>query len=231
MSDAVQPGELPFLSRWSKKKTESTDANRDAPSEAGQLSETIPNPSTGEPFGAKNLETPLPEPISPTDSENEPASTPELPSIDSLTHESDFTGFMAKEVDPGLRNQAMKKLFTDPHYQFEQMDKLDIYLDDYSKSEPIPTDVLRRMYQSKSLFLFDDEEKENVASGAAGQIANGTRAADQNPVSTEQIAEADSQVLLDDTPLHTALPSSENTDDGGQLQVEAPLAIMKPSMP
>ena len=73
---------------------------------------------------------------------------------------------MARDVDPALRNQAMKKLFADPHYGFDKMDKLDIYIDDYSKPDPIPLEMLKMLYQSKSLFLFDQEEKEADEMGA-----------------------------------------------------------------
>jgi hypothetical protein len=59
-----------------------------------------------------------------------------------------------------LRNQAMKKLFSNPHYQFAQMDKLDIYIDDYSQPDPIPMEMLRQMNQAKALFLFEDDEDE-----------------------------------------------------------------------
>jgi hypothetical protein len=52
----------------------------------------------------------------------------------------------------------MKKLFADPH--FNVMDGLDIYIDDYSVSEPIPESMLRQMASAKFLKLFDDEEDE-----------------------------------------------------------------------
>ena len=80
-----------------------------------------------------------------------------LPSLDSLTPQSDFSPFMARDVDPQLRNLAMKKLFTDPHYNV--MDRLDIYIDDYSTHPPLSLDVIRQMSISKTLGLFDDEEE------------------------------------------------------------------------
>ena len=169
MNDPVKPADLPFLSRWSKHKTAAvTGATEPVADARGAPTENI-NTSSGAALEAKIPQTPRPEPISSAelDADALPPAKPELPPIDSLTHESDFTGFMAKEVDPGLRNQAMKKLFTNPHYQFEQMDKLDIYIDDYSKPDPIPPEMLRSMYQSKSLFLFDDEEKVDTKEKAA----------------------------------------------------------------
>ncbi len=88
-----------------------------------------------------------------------------LPAIESLTNESDFAPFMNKEVAADMRNQAMKKLFTDPHYNV--MDGLDIYIDDYTKSDPIPLEMLRKMTQSKALFLFEEEEKAEAEAAAA----------------------------------------------------------------
>ena len=39
------------------------------------------------------------------------------------------------------------------------MDGLDIYIDDYSKPDPIPPEMLRRLVQSKMLNLFKAEEE------------------------------------------------------------------------
>ena len=73
-----------------------------------------------------------------------------------LTKDSDFKPFMAQGVDASVRNAAVKKLFTDPH--FNVMDGLDTYIDDYSKSDPIPEAMLRQMTSAKVLGLFADEE-------------------------------------------------------------------------
>jgi hypothetical protein len=53
----------------------------------------------------------------------------------------------------------MKKMFSDPH--FNVMDGLDIYIDDYSKPDPIPLEMLKRMVQSDMLNIFrkDGDEK------------------------------------------------------------------------
>ena len=155
-NSAAKPDGASFLSRWSQRKIEAK-------------SEPTPNVETqkssfGAVPGAKVPETPHPEPTSPV----EPHAKQELPDIATLTHEGDFLPFMAKDVDPGLRNEAMKKLFTDPHYRFEQMDKLDIYIDDYSIENPIPMDILRKMNQAKSLGLFDDEDEEKAPKGVVG---------------------------------------------------------------
>ena len=72
-----------------------------------------------------------------------------------LTRESDYARFVAPGVDAGVKNAALKKLFTDPH--FNLMDGLDTYIDDYGRPDPLPAGMLRQMAQSKSLGLFSDD--------------------------------------------------------------------------
>jgi hypothetical protein len=59
---------------------------------------------------------------------------------------------MKPDVDPTVRQAALKKMFTDPH--FNVMDGLDIYIGDYSKPDPLPPGMLERMAQSDMLGLF-----------------------------------------------------------------------------
>jgi len=98
-----------------------------------------------------------------------------------LTKDSDFKPFMASNVGPEVRNAAMKKLFADPH--FNVMDGLDIYIDDYSISEPIPEAMLRQMTSAKFLKLFDDEEEDE-----AGEKAKSAKSTD-NQESAETAAQ------------------------------------------
>jgi hypothetical protein len=81
--------------------------------------------------------------------------------VQSLTKDSDYTQFMAKEVAPEVKNAAMKKLFADPH--FNVMDRMDIYIDDYGQPDPIPEAMLRQMVGAKFLNLFEDEDPKVVA--------------------------------------------------------------------
>lgn len=117
-----------FLSRWSRRKLASR-AGPDRPA-----AEAIPAP-TGVPPPARVG--------APDVSREEPAEP--LPPVESLTAESDFTPFMRSEVDPGLRRQALRTLFRDP--RFNVMDGLDVYIDDYSKPDPIPPEWLDQLRQ------------------------------------------------------------------------------------
>lgn len=137
-----------FLSRWSRRKVEAKSAPEEAtaaPASSASAVASTPAAGAADLARAETADTPEPKP---------------LPDLETLTSDGDFSPFMAKGVDAATRNQAMKKLFTDPHYGFDKMDKLDIYLDDYSKPDPIPLEMLRNLNQAKRLFLFDDEEKD-----------------------------------------------------------------------
>ena len=86
--------------------------------------------------------------------------TPALPSptledVARLGRDADFSRFVLPGVDEGVKQAAMRKLFSDPH--FNVMDGLDTYIDDYGQPDPIADSVLRRMTQSKFLRLFDEE--------------------------------------------------------------------------
>jgi Protein of unknown function (DUF3306) len=80
---------------------------------------------------------------------------PTLADVAALTAESDFSRFVASGVEPGVKNAALKKLFTDPHFNI--MDGLDTYIDDYGKPDPLPLGMLRQMAQSHALGLFADD--------------------------------------------------------------------------
>src|SRR5436190_16402753 len=114
----------PFLSRWSKRKH--AVSRGEAPSE--------PTPS------ARTTEV-APRAAMPATVADPPA----LPDLATLTPDSDFTGFMRENVPEGLKRQALKTLFQDP--RFNVMDGLDVYIDDFSKPDPLPEGWLEKMNQ------------------------------------------------------------------------------------
>jgi hypothetical protein len=54
-------------------------------------------------------------------------------------------------VQTDVKNAALKKLFSDPH--FNVMDGLDVYIDDYNKPDPLPSGMLLKMVQANALGL------------------------------------------------------------------------------
>lgn len=61
--------------------------------------------------------------------------TTNLPDIETLHAESDFSPFLSRSVSKKLRKQAMKKLFFSG--KFTLRDGLDTYDDDYTYFEPL----------------------------------------------------------------------------------------------
>ena len=103
----------------------------------------------------------------------EPA-PPTLAQAQTLTPQSDFKPFVARGVAPEVRNAAMKKLFSDPH--FNVMDGLDIYIDDYSRPDPLPLAMLRQMASAQFLGMVQEEP---APQQVAGSVPSG---ADKDPV-------------------------------------------------
>jgi hypothetical protein len=84
---------------------------------------------------------------------------PALPPVDTLTPESDFSGFMHPKVEDALRRVALKKLFSDPH--FNVPDPYEAYSGDWTGGEPIPDEMMATLNQARTL-LFDKEEKKEA---------------------------------------------------------------------
>ena len=139
-----------FLSRWSRRKAgiASGEPNLvDLPAQPSPpAASTPPLPTIDAGSMAPGVQTPA---------ADTPAPLPTLDDVAKLTHASDFSPYVARNVDASVRNAAMKKLFSDP--RFNVMDGLDTYIDDYGKPDPIPLSMLRQMNQSAALGLFADE--------------------------------------------------------------------------
>ena len=156
-----------FLGRWSKRKLDAKDGK---PLEAEPEQPVIATQA-----GTQSPDATLPDPaLSREDNSTAPEAPPPLTLEDAqaLTTESDFRPFAARGVAPEVQNAAMKKLFSDPH--FNVMDRLDIYIDDYSLPDPIPRAMLRQLASAKFLGLFDEEEKQEAEEAArlATEAAN-----------------------------------------------------------
>jgi hypothetical protein len=131
-----------FLGRWSRRKAGLEPEGLD--SAAPELKPKVtPSPV---PQDKKAIESAS----APAEEETLPPTLEEAESIDRFA--PDFSAFMKPNVDPAVQQAAMKKLFSDPHFNI--MDRLDIYIDDYSIPDPIPMEMLKRMVQSESLGLF-----------------------------------------------------------------------------
>lgn len=138
-----------FFSRWSRRKVL---ANTGEP-----VPEPVPQPLSVPVVMAAEPAPPLPvaAPAAPVTPSEPPL--PTLEDVAQLTPQSDFKPFVARAVDPQVRNAAMKTLFSDPH--FNVMDGLDIYIDDYSKPDPLPLELARKLTSAQFMKVFDAPEE------------------------------------------------------------------------
>ena len=147
----------------------------------------------------------------------QPPAAPPLPTladVAELTTESDYARFVAQGVTPEVKNAALKKLFTDP--QFNVMDGLDIYIDDYGKPDPLPEGMLRKMVQSKMLRLFDDDPEEAPAAATAPPEPQATAAGPTAPHTAAPTAP------------DTALPEPSPTHEDIAVQLQPDPAAGRP---
>ena len=140
-----------FLSRWSQRKADVREGRA--------VDEPAAFASTSSATVSSAVESAIPptttSPATASASTDAPAPLPTLDDVQQLTPESNFAAFMSRKVAPEVKNAAMKKLFSDPH--FNVMDGLDIYIDDYSQPDPLPAGMLQQMTSIDGLNLFDDK--------------------------------------------------------------------------
>ena len=143
----------------------------------------------------------------------DPAERPPLPPVDSLGIESDFSAFMQPGVDESLKRGALKKLFSDP--RFNVMDGLDVYIDDYSKPDPIDPAIVRTLAQARYIFnppatrvtaegYVEDIPEEELR--AAAREADSETAAEPNVAGQDAVAEAEPPVAQ---PQDDAVPAAK----------------------
>ena len=141
-----------FLGRWSRRKAGLEADPLEKKAEVPKESSTVPS------------------------TEKVEDEAPPLPTLDDVAKidrfDPDFSAFMRPDVDPLVQQAALKKMFTDPHFNI--MDGLDIYIDDYSKPDPLPPGMLKRMVQGDMLNLFskspEDFAKEVTADSRQSEV-------------------------------------------------------------
>jgi hypothetical protein len=132
--DAVQPDRL-SLKRWSRRKLEAARA------QTAQARE--PAASTEAPLAPSQQVSQPVERVTPD-------RTPALPPIESLTIDSEFAAFFKPEIPEATQRAALKQLFRDP--RFNIMDGLDVYIDDYTQSDPIPPEMMKQLLHTRHIF-------------------------------------------------------------------------------
>lgn len=116
-----------FLERWSRRKLETQPGSEDA--------------TAGE-SGEANSPVPL------ADEPEQVLTDTDMPPVETLDEDSDYSPFLSPGVSDDLRQQAMRKLFTQP--EFNITDGLNDYDEDYTKFTglgKVITHEMKRMLQ------------------------------------------------------------------------------------
>lgn len=158
-----------FLRRWSRRKRAVREAEE--------------GPSAPKPEDADRAAEDKPEPGDRPESPAGDAEPLELPDIESLTAESDFTPFMKPGVPAELKNRALRKLWR-VNPVFGHLDGLNDYDGDFTDAATVVKD-LKTLYKVGRGFLPDPKEQ---AAEAEPPAAPGADASDAGEDADERDA-------------------------------------------
>jgi len=140
-------------------------------------------------------------PASPAAATTAKAAEAPLPPVESLTFDTDFTAFMKPDVDPSLKREALKKLFSDT--RFNVMDGLDTYIDDYTKFEPLDAETARSLVSAR--YIFDPPKTRVNERGVVEDVPPEEAADAEAQDDAQEVAQADADAT-------TALAAPEAND-------------------
>ena len=152
--DTPRPGES-FLQRFHRRKSEA----RNTPLPPVDPPATDPLAAQADALTVTEIEAP-PE-----------LTDADMPPLETLSAESDYTGFLSPKVSEGLRRAALRKLFQSP--EFNVIDELDDYAEDFTSFKALGDIVTsdmrhlieveaRKQAEALKQALLDDE-KQDVA--------------------------------------------------------------------
>ena len=125
----------------------------------------------------------------------------DMPDIETLNEDSDFSGFMSTSVSEGLRNMALKKLFMGKSYNV--CDGLDDYDGDYTVFDKMPADMvtsdMKHMIgvEAKKQLAKEEEEarQELIASGELDEKSEGLGEVEEFDQDENILAEAQEEYI------------------------------------
>lgn len=146
------------------------------------------------------------------------APPPTLADAAALTRDSDFSRFVAPDVQADVKNAALNKLFGDPH--FNVMDGLDVYIDDYGKPDPLPASAVLQMTQAAFLGLVQNTPPAAGATAdsmSAHSDDTATPAPGTAPSTLAPHEDADLRLQPHDAAGRTGTEAGAAADDGREL--------------
>jgi len=223
---STEPDEVGgFYGRWSRRKQQARTGNP-APED-----EAAGSPAETRAGGLAEDHSP-PQAAALTDAD--------MPALESLDADSDYSGFLSEGVSDELRNKALRKLFLSP--QFNVVDGLDDYCEDFTSFEALGDIVTADMHYERECearlareraggdpadetrieadaITADPEqqsslpESQPVAAPAAGEA--GDDAADEDEPGGQLAKAGDTAAATDSASQETPEPESRTDSPGG----------------
>lgn len=178
-----------FMQRWSRRKI---DAESEAIKELEQekkLANIVPTEPKAEEYK--------------TDAD--------MPPIEQLTEESDFSDFLSPKVSEALRKQALRKLFHMPSMNI--VDGLDDYAEDYTSFAPLGDIIPQEMKR-----MLDREKAKAEARAAAEAEAEAEQAANNTNADDRENTELDASIDHSDEDIQQSQLSADNPEQQEMVQ-------------
>ena len=183
MSESRQGG---LLSRWSRRKLDAEEASKRQEMPLLQdPGETASELAVADVSDEPGVEAVL------TDAD--------MPPVESLNENSDFSGFMSSGVSDKLRNLALRKMFQAPSFNIR--DGLDEYDEDYTTFEKlgdIVTCDMKHQIEMQELKKKEEAEKQAALDQAEEEAGTVSEPNEESEVSTlEEIPEPDDEEQME----------------------------------
>jgi len=141
----------PFFKRWARLKADSATEEKQSP---------VPVPAE-EPDAEESREGAR----EAGEAEALPPGDEDMPPLESLGEDSDYSSFLSPRVSAELRKQALRKLFRSP--KFNVISELDDYIDDFRNFPALGDLVTSDMKHAAAVLLKKQLEAEEAAAKAA----------------------------------------------------------------
>ncbi len=229
-SDAA-PTEGDFLRRWSRRKAQARTPEPSRTSKAAEPEPLDPEAAHAASLGAPSSVRPLPEAADPgcldsvsgSESAQQPVAEAErvarpaptdadMPPLDSLNQDSDYSAFLSPKVSLQLRQAALRQLFRQPKFNVETC--LDDFQDDFQNFAPLGDIVTTDMRYMTKVKARREAERQRLAAEAVPAVEPAARLTENSAGGSaerpaEDPAEGSNVGTVASLDSDTALPATE----------------------
>jgi hypothetical protein len=206
------------LSRWSRRKQQTTDLT---------LEEDLAMQLAAQEPGEVDLSAAVAgQDVQEAEASEAVLTDTDMPAIESLSEDSNFSQFMSSGVTDELRNLALRKMFKAPFFNIR--DGLDEYDEDFTTFEKlgdIVTCDMRHQIEVEAKKKLEAEAKEIAESGAEEESATATPDGSEEDAGTDKtqhlVVDIEDENMLNPTAEIIEPPVETKTADSSEPEVPA----------